>query len=69
MEGLPPTDLYIGTRDVFHPDALRLRDALEDAGVTVRHHEAVGAFHVYPLVPCAEGYRARRWILATLRGL
>ncbi|MEV2276721.1 alpha/beta hydrolase fold domain-containing protein [Nocardiopsis sp. NPDC049922] len=69
MAGLPPTDLYIGTRDLFHGDVLRLHDALLAAGTRVRLDEAVGAIHVHPLTPTPEGRRARRRITAALRGM
>lgn len=69
MEGLPPTDVYIGTHDLFLPDVRELGERLTAAGVRVRREEAEGAFHVYPLIPCPEGARARERILRTLREL
>lgn len=69
MEGLPPTDLYVGTHDLFLPDVRRLRGRLVEAGVAVDLQEAKGAFHVYPLVPCPEGRGARDRIIRTLGGL
>jgi acetyl esterase/lipase len=69
MAGQPPTDVYIGTRDLFLPDVRELCDRLAGAGVPVRKEEAEGLFHVYPLIPCPEGARARDRILRTLREL
>ncbi|OOC55009.1 MULTISPECIES: alpha/beta hydrolase fold domain-containing protein [Nocardiopsis] len=67
MEGLPPTDLHIGTHDLLLPDVRRLRDRLVEAGVAVDLQEEKGAFHVYPLVPYPEGRAARDRIIAALR--
>lgn len=67
MEGLPPTDVYVGTRDLFWPDVRRLCDRMAEAGVAVDLQEERGALHVYPLVPCPEGRAARTRIIDTLR--
>ena len=69
MAGLPPTDVYIGTHDLFLPDVRELCARLTAAGVPVWKEEAEGAFHVYPLIPCPEGTHARNRILRTLREL
>lgn len=69
LSGLPPLDLYIGTRDVFLPDTRRLRDLVVAAGGEVLLHEEVDAFHVYPLVPVPEGSRARAAIIGTVQDL
>lgn len=64
MAGLPPLDLYVGTRDIGLADA-RL---LVERAPQVRYHEEPGAVHVYPLLPFVpEGVRARREILAQVR--
>lgn len=69
LSGLPPMDLYIGTRDVFLPDTRRLRALVAQAGGEVDLHEEEGAFHVYPLVPVPEGSRARARIIGTVQDL
>ncbi|MFB8764781.1 alpha/beta hydrolase fold domain-containing protein [Nocardiopsis alba] len=69
MEGLPPTDVYVGTHDLFLPDVRLACERMRRAGVRVDLEEAEGLFHVYPLVPCPEGRRARDRILRRLRGL
>ncbi|MCK9870185.1 alpha/beta hydrolase [Nocardiopsis dassonvillei] len=69
LSGLPPMDLYIGTRDVFLPDTRRLRALVARAGGEVDLHEEEGAFHVYPLVPVPEGSRARARIIGTVQDL
>ncbi|GAB2636261.1 alpha/beta hydrolase fold domain-containing protein [Nocardia goodfellowii] len=63
---LAPIDIFIGTRDLFYPDALRVRalDLRETLRLTVCH----GAVHVYPLVPAPEGRRAAKAIVALCSG-
>lgn len=63
FEGLPPVDLWIGTRDICLPDTHLLRDAIAQVG-TVSYHEEPGALHVYPLLPTPEGKRARAELIA-----
>ncbi|MGW5650644.1 alpha/beta hydrolase fold domain-containing protein [Streptomyces humi] len=63
---LPPTDVYIGTRDLFHPDNLRLADRAAAAGTRINVTECKGAIHVYPLVPAPEGRAAARTIVESL---
>ncbi|MET0700352.1 MAG: alpha/beta hydrolase fold domain-containing protein [Mycobacterium sp.] len=60
--GLPPVDLYVGTRDIFMPDCRLLRDQLGEGAI--RYHEEPGAIHIYPLLPVPEGRRARLSLLA-----
>ncbi len=64
LAGLPPVDLWVGTRDITLPDSRLLRDRLVAAGGEVRLHEEPGAIHVHPLLPVPEGRRARRALLA-----
>lgn len=63
LDGLPPTDVFMGTHDILHPDA---RLFAERAGSPVRFTEVAGAFHVYPLVPVPEAAPAVRAILAAV---
>jgi epsilon-lactone hydrolase len=58
LAGLPPTTLYVGTRDLFCPDVERFAHAARQAGVDVQITVETGAVHVYPLVPAPEGRRA-----------
>lgn len=63
LTGLPPTDLYVGTRDICWPDALVLKElAPPEWDLTI--HEAAGSPHVYPLLPTPEGRAARAHLLA-----
>ncbi|WP_327116114.1 alpha/beta hydrolase [Nocardia sp. NBC_01730] len=67
IAGLPPLDVYIGTADVFDPDARRLREMAEQASVAIRLTEVDGAFHVYALAPVPEARAATQAIIATVR--
>lgn len=58
VEGLPPTHLLVGTRDLTHPDCRLLAQRLREAGVETTYDEQPGAIHVYPLLPVPEGRRA-----------
>lgn len=66
MPGLPPAQVFAGTRDILLADARRFRDRATAAGVPVELHEAPGQVHVYPLWPVTEGRTARKRILAGL---
>lgn len=69
VEGLPPVDLWVGTRDITLPDCRLLRDRL-DGVVELGYHELPGGLHVVPLLPVPEGEEARRRIVARIgRGL
>lgn len=64
---LPPTDVYIGDRDILHPDVRRYAST----AASHRRHpitlvEQPGAIHVYPLTPTPEERRARAAIIRTL---
>ena len=62
MEGLPPTDLFTGTWEVFYTDVCKTFDKMKAAGVDARLHVAEKMGHVYPLWPSPEGRKARREI-------
>ncbi|WP_045747311.1 alpha/beta hydrolase [Actinoplanes rectilineatus] len=69
LSALPPTDLYIGTRDVFHPDTILLHELARKADVDCTLQVADGAFHVYPLVTIVpEGRRAAADIVRRITG-
>lgn len=40
MNGLPPTDLFTGTWEVFYTDVLKTYEKMKAAGVKVRLHVA-----------------------------
>ena len=45
LRGLPPIQLYIGTDDLFLPDARRLGELVAAAGGQVHIDETRGGFH------------------------
>ncbi|MET7772243.1 alpha/beta hydrolase [Nocardia sp. NPDC005366] len=63
LSGLPPTHVYIGTRDLLYPDVLRFRDLAAEAGADVRVTVCRNAIHVYPLVAAPEGRAATAAII------
>ena len=62
MQGLPPTDLFTGTWEVFYTDIVKTCDKMKSAGVDARLHVKEKLGHVYPLWPCPEGKEARKEI-------
>ncbi|MFE3716114.1 alpha/beta hydrolase fold domain-containing protein [Bacillus subtilis] len=65
---LPPTDLYIGTRDLFHPDAVHLAEKASGHG-PLTLVVCPDALHVYPLLPTPEGGSAATEIISTVTNL
>lgn len=63
---LPVTDVYVGTRDLFYPDTLRLAQLADAAGSVVRLTVCRGGVHDYPLVPAPEGRAAARAIVRSV---
>lgn len=69
LTGLPPVEVFVGTHDILHVDALRLRERASAVGADVRLHEAPGMQHVFPVIPLLpEGRSARREIVRACRG-
>jgi len=66
LAGVAPIDLYVGTREICHPDALRLQERAAAQGADLRLVGCEGAVHVYPLVPAPEGRAAARAIVESL---
>ena len=62
MQGLPPTDLFTGTWEVFYTGIVKTCDKMKAAGVDVSLHVKEKMGHVYPLWPCPEGKEARKEI-------
>jgi acetyl esterase/lipase len=67
MTGLPPTQVFTGTRDILLADARRFHDLATAAGGSVDLREEVGQVHAYALWPTAKGRKAREQILAGVR--
>ncbi len=54
LNGLPPIQILVGTREVLLDDARRARDKIEQSGSKVDYFEGEGLIHVWPvLVPAA----------------
>lgn len=62
MQGLPPTDLYVGTWETLYTDIAKTYDKMKSAGVDAHLHVKEKMGHVYPLWPCPEGKDARKEI-------
>ena len=62
MQGLSPTDLFVGTWEIFLTDVTSTYDKMKAAGVEAHLHVAEKMGHVYPLWPCPEGRKARKEI-------
>lgn len=58
LNDLAPVSVFIGTRDIFYPDACRLRDRAAAEGTALDVTVYGGAVHVYPLTPTPEGRAA-----------
>jgi epsilon-lactone hydrolase len=66
LAGLAPMDVYVGTRELCHPDVLLLQERAAAAGADLRVTVCPGAVHVYPLVPAPEGRAAAREIVVSV---
>jgi acetyl esterase/lipase len=66
LDGLPPLQVLVGTRDITLPDCRALRDRIR-GGSAVTYHEQDGAIHNYPLLPVPEAHAGRRAIVDHLR--
>ncbi|MDT7600842.1 MAG: hypothetical protein QOK26_2919 [Pseudonocardiales bacterium] len=58
LTGLPPTTVFIGTRDVLLSDAGRLRDKARTVGGGIDYLEHPGMIHNWPMRRIPEGRRA-----------
>ena len=69
MQGLPPTDLFTGTWEVFYTDIVKTCDKMKSAGVDAHLHVKEKMGHVYPLWPCPEGKEARKVIADIIKSI
>jgi acetyl esterase/lipase len=67
LDGLPPVAMFTGTRDLLHPDALRLHDRLVRAQRDVTLHRYRGLCHVFVGAPIPEAARALKEAGAFIR--
>lgn len=68
MAGLPPTDIYQGTRDMLRPQVEALAGRMRAAGMQVDLTLCPGGLHVYPIFDAPESHAATARISARLRG-
>lgn len=68
LTGLAPTHVYVGTREIVHPDALLLRDRAVAEGAPLELTVCEGAVHDYPILPVPEGRAAARTIVREIAG-
>ena len=59
LHGLPPTTIWVGTRDLSHHDAVDLAHKARSQGSAVDLKLGPDMLHVWPLLPIPEGRRAR----------
>lgn len=50
LNGLPPIQIFVGTREVLLDDARRARDKIEQSGSEVSYFEGEGLIHVWPVL-------------------
>ena len=62
LDGLCPTDLWVGTWEILHGQVTKLHKKLLTSGVEVTLHEGERLGHDFPLYPMPEGRRAIREI-------
>jgi acetyl esterase/lipase len=67
IEGLPPTLMFCGTRDILISDARRLAARAATEGAAVEFHEEPGLMHVYPLMVFPESRKAQGRIVQFVR--
>lgn len=63
LTGLPPIEVFAGTRDICWPDVEVLEHRCREAGTEVTVHAAEGSPHVHVLLPTPEGRRDRAVLL------
>lgn len=61
LTGLPPVEVWVGTRDITLPDCRELERRMPGSAAFALHVEE-GAIHDYPLLPTPEGRAASREI-------
>ncbi|MCV3763807.1 alpha/beta hydrolase [Companilactobacillus farciminis] len=50
--------IFVGTREQFYPDIMKLNRKLKRAGVSTNLNVGLGQNHVYPVYPVKEGHEA-----------
>ena len=63
---MPPTTLFVGTREILYGDVLAFRDKLEEAGIDVSLIVGKGMNHIWPFFPIPEAKAAFAQVLEAL---
>ena len=67
LEGLPPTTLYVGTREILYPDNILFFEKLQKARVLCSLHVGEGMNHVYPIYPIPEARKVLKEVVQTIQ--
>lgn len=67
LKGLAPISIFIGTRDILHPDCRKVRSRAEAEGINIDYHEYEGMVHNWMLVPLPESKRVLNAIVQRLQ--
>lgn len=67
LEGLPPLDVFIGSRDILRPAVDDLADRARQEGLRLTVHETPAMFHVWMTRAIPEGRRTRRELAQLVR--
>ena len=68
VTAMPPTTLFVGTREIFLTDVTAFRDKLEDADVDVELFIGPGMNHIWPFFPIPEAKFAYEQVMGVLGG-
>ena len=68
LDGLPTTDLWVGTWEILHGQGMAVHRKLLSSGVEVTLHEGMRLGHAFPLYPMPEGRRAIKEIAKFIKG-
>jgi acetyl esterase/lipase len=63
FEGLPPMNLFVGTKDLLVADCRKFRDICVTTGVKLDYYEYEEMLHVWMLLPIRESGRALEQII------
>lgn len=68
LKGLAPTALFVGTHEIFLPDARLFRDKAEAAGLELQYYEYPRMNHIFPLYPIPEAKQAQQQMINIING-
>lgn len=68
IKGLGQITLFVGTHELFLPDARKFRDLAKAQGVQINYFEYKGMNHVFPVYPIPEAKQATEQIIGLIKG-